>query len=187
MPSATKHRRNHRAPSRHAPSPRRRVAAAPAAQPRQDNAVHPAGEVQGGSLAVCRHTPGHQRVQGRAVRPRQLASGDGAPEPAPHAGGARGGWRLRRAASSGSSREQAVDLRVHDARRVSEDCLYLNVWTPAAAAAERRPVFVTSTAVPTSRAPARCRCTTVRTRLERARCVTFNYGWACWDFWRTPS
>jgi para-nitrobenzyl esterase len=26
--------------------------------------------------------------------------------------------------------------------RVSEDCLYLNVWTPAAAPADRRPVFV---------------------------------------------
>jgi len=34
-----------------------------------------------------------------------------------------------------------VDVRVHDPGDISEDCLYLKVWTPARAAGEKHPVF----------------------------------------------
>ena len=54
-------------------------------------------------------------------------------------GGARGGAGARRAAAAAPPRRRAAAPR-EPAR--SEDCLYLNVWTSAKSAGDRRPVMV---------------------------------------------
>jgi carboxylesterase type B len=113
---------------------------------------------QGGTPSIAKSARTQQgSVSGTAGRNGAIAVFKGIPFAAPPVGAMR--WRapqpaaswpgIRRADAFSPSCIQTIvterkpwthEFMAHG--EVSEDCLYLNVWTPAASARERRPVFV---------------------------------------------